>query len=141
MYTVIAIYGQIDGAQTEWFEELKQSFHSYVKYGGLVPFENSVEALKDYFALLFPTHFFTEGIPGTIIDTYAAGVPVISAMWESFLDIIENNVTSIGYKFENNDDLNGILFYIASMPTNVTKMRPACFTKQRNTHLKGLFSD
>jgi hypothetical protein len=54
--------------------------------------------LKDYFALLFPTHFYTEGIPGTVIDAYAAGIPVISAKWESYSDVIDEGVTGIGYK-------------------------------------------
>ena len=86
VYT-LDIYGQVDESQTLWFDELQKVFPSYVRYGGLVPFDKSVEVLKDYFALLFPTRFYTEGIPGTIIDAYAAGVPVISARWESFSTI------------------------------------------------------
>ncbi len=81
VYT-LDIYGQIDDAQTEWFEELKLNFPEYVNYRGVVSFDQSVDVLKEYFALLFPTGFFTEGIPGTIIDAYAAGIPVISAEWE-----------------------------------------------------------
>ena len=92
IYT-LDIYGQVDAEQTDWFENLKNTFPDYVKYGGLVPFDKSVDVLKNYFALLFPTHYYTEGIPGTIIDAYAAGVPVISAKWENFGDIIEENIT------------------------------------------------
>lgn len=53
VYT-LDIYGQVDSAQTEWFNELKSTFPSYIKYGELVPFDKSVEVLKNYFALLFP---------------------------------------------------------------------------------------
>lgn len=52
VYT-LDIYGQVDSAQTEWFNELENTFPSYIKYGGLVPFDKSVEVLKNYFALLF----------------------------------------------------------------------------------------
>jgi glycosyltransferase involved in cell wall biosynthesis len=78
------IYGPVDPEENEWFENLKQNFPSEIRYCGCVDANKSVDVVKDYFALLFPTRFFTEGIPGTIIDAYAAGVPVISAKWESF---------------------------------------------------------
>jgi glycosyltransferase involved in cell wall biosynthesis len=104
VYT-LDIYGQVDATQTEWFDELQKSFPEYVSYKGCVDANKSVEVLKYYFALLFPTHYYTEGIPGTIIDAYAAGVPVISARWESFADIIDEKLTGIGYDFGNKQDL------------------------------------
>ncbi len=124
------IYGQIDAGQTEWFEELKKSFPEYIKYGGLVPFDKSVEVLKDYFALLFPTRFYTEGIPGTVIDAYAAGLPVISAKWESFADIIDDGVTGIGYKFGDPDELKCVLENDDTFE-RVHEMKKNCIEKAR----------
>lgn len=40
------IYGQVDSAQTEWFNELKTIFSSYIKYDELVSFNISAEVLK-----------------------------------------------------------------------------------------------
>ena len=120
------VYGQIDAGQKEWFEGLKLRFPSYVRYGGLVPFDRSVEVLKDYFALLFPTRFYTEGIPGTIIDAYAAGVPVISARWESFADIVEENVTGLGYEFGNANDLKEKLLYAVQNAEEFNSMKVNC---------------
>jgi len=125
IYT-LDIYGQVDGAQIEWFEELKQRFPAYVAYGGLVPFDKSVEVLKDYFALLFPTRFYTEGIPGTIIDAYAAGIPVISARWESFADIVEEGITGFGYEFGSIEDLTNKLSYAAENSEEVFSMKSSC---------------
>ena len=51
------IYGQVDKNQTDWFEELRKIFPDYIHYGGLIPFDRSVETLKEYFALLFPTYY------------------------------------------------------------------------------------
>ena len=65
--------------------------------------------LKNYFLLAFPTKFYTEGIPGTILDAYAAGVPVIASKWESFFDVIEEGKTGIGYEFDNQKELEKIL--------------------------------
>lgn len=125
------IYGQVDAGQTEWFEKLQKTFPPYVQYGGLVPFDRSVAVLKDYFALLFPTRFYTEGIPGTVIDAYAAGVPVISARWESFADILEDGVTGIGYSFGSIDELTAILKDHSALVEKVNAMKGNCIAHAR----------
>lgn len=125
------IYGQIDSNQTEWFEDLRQEFPSFVRYCGCVDADKSVEIIKEYFALLFPTHFYTEGIPGTIIDAYAAGVPVISAKWESFDDVIEDYVTGIGYEFNNINDLKRKLFDIIRSTEQINSLKLNCIKKSK----------
>lgn len=130
VYT-LDIYGQVDAGQTDWFEDLKNRFPAYVTYGGLVPFDKSVEVIKDYFALLFPTRFYTEGIPGTIIDTYAAGVPVVSARWESFGDMVDENVTGLGYEFGNSEDLRSKLSYMAEHADEINAWKQNCLEKSR----------
>lgn len=128
VYT-LDIYGQVDAAQIEWFDELKSNFPEYVSYGGLVPFDKSVEVLKNYFALLFPTHFYTEGIPGTIIDAYAAGIPVISSKWESFGDIVDDGVTGFGYKFNCSNSLVDILWEVAKEPNLILNKKRICLNR------------
>lgn len=125
------IYGKVDDAQTEWFDELKKTFPEYVRYGGLVPFDKSVDVLKNYFALLFPTHYHTEGIPGTIIDAYAAGVPVISAKWESFFDIVEDGKSGLGYEFGNSNNLFEILLEIANKPDTINVFKIYCLSQAK----------
>lgn len=132
-YTVycLDIYGQIDSKYEEAFEELQKSFPEYISYKGKVPYEKSVDTLKEYFALLFPTRFYTEGIPGTVIDAYAAGVPIISARWESFADVIDENLTGIGYELLNNEELIKILLNIAEHPEIIVKMKRKCLIKAK----------
>ena len=123
------IYGPIDSEQSEWFADLRKSFPEYVKYCGIVPFDKSVDVLKNYLALLFPTHYYTEGIPGTIIDAYAAGVPVISAKWESFEDVVDDGITGVGYEFDNQNRLISAITYMANDPTRVYRMKTHCTRK------------
>lgn len=127
VYT-LDIYGQVDPNQTQWFEDLKKTFPEYIKYCGVVDYDKSVEVLKNYFALLFPTHFYTEGIPGTIIDAYAAGIPVIASKWESFSDII-NDDTGIGYDFDSENALAEILLQVANTPEILLNEKPQCLTE------------
>ena len=126
------IYGQVDREQTEWFEELKKNFPEYISYCGSVDASASVEVLKDYFALLFPTHFYTEGIPGTVIDAYAAGLPVISARWESYSDVIDEGATGISYGFDDTDAFEKILESVVDNEDILLSMKEKCIEKARD---------
>ncbi len=125
VYT-LDIYGAIDKGQEEWFQEMQRSFPDFIKYKGCADPDESTEILKNYFALLFPTHHYTEGLPGTIIDAYAAGVPVISARWESYSDLIIDGKTGIGYKFDDDDDFKRVLKTVAENPQELIGMRENC---------------
>lgn len=131
IYT-LDIYGQVDSGEKEWFENLENGFPEYVKYKGEVGYDKSTEVLKNYFALLFPTRFYTEGIPGTIIDAYAAGIPVISAKWESFSDMVDEGVTGFGYEMGDVSGLARQLVAMAKDPETLNKMKSDCLKKSRD---------
>lgn len=124
------IYGQVDADQVEWFERLKREFPQEVRYCGIVPYDQSTSVMKQYFALLFPTKFYTEGIPGTVIDSYAAGVPVISSRWESYCDIVDDE-TGFGYSFDDAEGLLTVLEDIASNPDLVNDKRVGCLQRAK----------
>lgn len=130
VYT-LDIYGQIDKEQADWFVKLQTKFPDYVKYKGLVPFDKTTEVLKDYFLLLFPTKFYTEGIPGTIIDAYAAGVPVACSKWQSFADLVDDTV-GYGYEFSSEEALENLLkkIYLEDID-KISVMKKACILKSR----------
>ncbi len=123
------IYGQVDKDQHEWFEMIQKQFPTYIRYGGEIPYDKSAEVLKEYFALLFPTQFYTEGMPGTIIDAYAAGVPVIASKWRSFDDAVQENKTGMGYEFGNIGELITLLLKLADNPNMMVRMKTDCLKK------------
>lgn len=94
VYT-LDIYGQVDVEQTKWFEDLKATFPGYVRYKGLVSFDKTVERLKDYYALLFPTYYSGEGFAGTLLDAMSAGVPVIASDWKYNSEVVVQDETGI----------------------------------------------
>lgn len=131
------IYGQVDVKDTDWFYKFSNNYHiteetSFIKYKGFAPFDKSVEILSRYFSLIFPTRYYTEGIPGTIIDAYAAGVPVISAKWESFADVVDDGITGIGFEFENWEELKRILLTIVKNPETVYHKKLACLKRAKD---------
>jgi len=125
------IYGAIEYGQEEWFSQLQATFDSCINYKGLVDSSRSTEYISSYFMLVFPTRFFTEGIPGTIIDAYASGVPVLSSRWESFEDVVDEGQTGLGYTFASVtsliEELRGVYFE----PTKIEVMRPLCLAKAK----------
>ena len=129
------IYGPIAEEEKEWFETLKQKFTDAISYCGCVNSENSYSVLSQYFCLLFPTHFYTEGVPGTIIDAYAAGLPVISAKWSNFEDVIDDGKTGYGYSFDDTDDLKRILTQVINNPNMVADLKGNCLYKARSFHV------
>lgn len=131
MAFTLDIYGKVDKNQVEWFENLKSGFDSSVRYLGTVPPDQSVQTLKKYYSLVFPTHYYTEGIPGTLIDAYSAGIPVISAKWESFTDVVDDHVTGLGYEIDNQQALINILLEIADDPSIMNKMKENCLKKAK----------
>lgn len=132
------IYGQVDLEQVEWFDELKKNFPEYVHYKGIVPFDKTVDVVKNYFLLLFPTKFYTEGIPGTIIDAYAAGVPVVASRWESFSDIIDEGLTGLGYSFNDNRELVVALSTLLQENERIKVMKRNClFMSEKYRPSKG----
>ena len=130
IYT-LDIYGQIDDSQKDWFNKVLQKLPWFIQYKGFVQAEKSVMILKNYYALLFPTKFYTEGVPGTIIDAYSAGIPVISSKWESFSDVIDERITGYGYAFENQKEFIEILDYFANNVESINSLKKMCIRKAK----------
>lgn len=119
------IYGQIDSEQTDWFENLKKKFPAYIRYGGVVPFDKSVEMLKEYFALLFPTYYEGEGFAGTLIDAFSAGIPVIASDWRYNAEIVNENVGYV-YKTGAQSEFVELLKLAAANPAMLVNMKKNC---------------
>lgn len=119
------IYGQIDTNQTQWFDDLQKRFPYYIQYGGSVSFDKSVNSLKDYFALLFPTYYEGEGFAGTLIDAYSAGVPVIASDWKYNSELVNENVGYV-YPTGNQTAFIGILKNIAMNPSFILSKKKCC---------------
>lgn len=122
------IYGPLDSQYCNEFSQLVD-ISDFVYYKGCAKPEDANMILREYDALLFPTLFYTEGIPGTIIDAYAAGIPVISSRWESFNDIIDEGITGYGYKFGDFQELVKLLEHISLNSYLLSSIRSNCLNK------------
>ena len=129
---VLDIYGPINSEYEKEFSLLIKSSPDYINYKGVVDFNSSVEVLKNYYLLLFPTKSKTEGIPGTIIDAYAAGVPVVASKWNSAEEIVIAGKTGYVYEFDDITSFTIILEKIFDKPDVIKKMKKECIKKAKD---------
>ena len=100
---ILDIYGQCN---KDYLNFLSKKFGNYIRYfGAITPDGKSeYEILSKYDVLLFPTHYFNEGLPGTIIDAYVSKLAVVSANWKYAAEYIEDKKNGYIYEFGNVED-------------------------------------
>lgn len=124
IYT-LDIYGQIDVDYKERFEKLSKEFPEYIKYKGLVPFDKSVDVLKEYYLLLFPTYYQGEGLAGTLIDAMSAGVPIVASDWRYNKEVI-NSKNGFIFETKNMKKFIDILYHLSLDNSLVNKLKSNC---------------
>lgn len=123
------IYGQVDNGYQARFEEVLNKVSSAISYCGKVPYDASVDTLKDYYALLFPTYWDGEGFPGTIVDAFAAGVPVIASDWNCNAELVEDEATGIVYPGKVATSLDTAVLWAIGNKEKFVGMRQNCADK------------
>ena len=138
---ILDIYGPIvDGYKTD-FEHLISKTSRQIEYKGVINPTDSIEILKNYDIQLFPTRFKTEGIPGSIVDSYFAAVPVVAARWNSFADVVDEWKTGIGYKFGDFEDLKRTLEMLVDDPKIIDSMRINCLEEAKKYYPSNVIKD
>lgn len=126
------IYGPVEpGYETE-LEQLLQENRSCIFYKGVAESNQSVQILKDYYALLFPTRWAGEGVPGTVIDSFAAGIPVIASDWNANRELIAHNRQGLLYPNDGMVTLEDAVRWAIDHPEEMTQMR----YESRNAYIR-----
>lgn len=86
------IYGLLPDVFKDKLQTLLDENPEILSYKGIVDYDKTVDVLKQYFALLFPTYYHGEGFPGNVIDAYNSGLPIIATDWLYNKDIIKDGV-------------------------------------------------
>lgn len=133
------IYGPVDpGFQRTLDEALAAAPHA--RYCGSVSPERSVETLRDYWALLFPTKWKPEGFPGTIIDALAAGVPVVASRWRYYNEMLQDGATGTSYEFGGDaEKLVIALDKLVTREDDIMAMKRTCLERARAYSADKLF--
>lgn len=97
------IIGQIDPDYMEYFRGLCGGFGGLITYKGVIAQQDVISTLNQYDALLFPTYFSGEAFPGSLVDAFAAGVPVVASDWNCNPDIVADGETGFLYPTHDNE--------------------------------------
>lgn len=85
-YVKIDFYGQ----KTDiYFDEYLKGIEMYHYKGVLQPNE-VIPTLKQYDALIFPSHYEGEGCPGILVEALSASLPIIASDWKYNNEFITN---------------------------------------------------
>lgn len=94
-YLSLDLYGLLPDAYRERLSELLKQYGSFVRYCGIVDYDKTVETLKNYFLMLFPTYYHGEGFPGNVVDAYNSALPIIATDWLYNSDVIKDGRNGI----------------------------------------------
>lgn len=120
------IYGPIEERYEDEFRRLIELSKGEISYKGVIDPSESVDVLKDYYLLLFPTVHEGEGFPGTVIDAFHSGLPIIATDWRLNGEIIQNRYTGLLYDAQKPEKLEEAIVYLIQNPELVSAMRKHC---------------
>lgn len=113
----IDFYGPVNNTDAKNFYNRISQLEPGVKYKGIIDPYDIYETLPYYDLMILPTYYEGEGFPGTILDSYLCGIPVIATAWKQIPEFVANGETGflINYdiddlaskieKISNNEDL------------------------------------
>lgn len=96
----VDFYGPIATEDEAWFTDNINN-HKSARYMGILQPKDIQSTLNAYDVMVFPTQYYTEGLPGTVIDSYFASIPVIATEWLNAREFIKDGKTGIIIPFEN----------------------------------------
>lgn len=96
----ITFFGPEDNEDKQYFES-NVAKYGFVEYRGALQPKEIHETLSNYDAMLLPTHFYTEGLPGSVVDAYISGIPVIVTEWKHSHEFVDDGKSGFIVPFEN----------------------------------------
>ncbi|MCG8883435.1 glycosyltransferase family 4 protein [Tenacibaculum finnmarkense] len=128
---VIDLYGQVDESYNEFLFTKLKSLHNINYKGSLLP-EDIYGRLDEYDLMLFPTKYYTEGLPGTILDAYMSGIPVVATNWKHAKEFIDENITGIISNFNKELEFIDSVISLLNNPEKINEMKKSAYKKSFN---------
>lgn len=97
----IDFYGQIDPLDEQDFLNGVNENRDVVKYNGALNPKEIYKTLSTYDILILPTKYYTEGFPGSILDAFLSGVPVIVSRWKHAYDFVADGKSGFIVDLDN----------------------------------------
>ena len=115
-------FGPVNEEDRAYFESELVKYPN-LKYGGLVSFENVIKLLSTFDMFIFPTKYYTEGLPGVIVEAYFAGIPVIATNWKYASEFIIDGKSGFICEWEDFEDFYRKVNILVENPNRLKEMK------------------
>lgn len=127
----IDFYGQFNEPDKEYFLNMVNKY-DFVQYKGFIQPENVYTTLSNYDILLFPTRYIVnEGFPGSILDSYMSGVPVIASNWIHAYEFVNDRVSGFVCDIENIEQFYEKVIYLNDNRDILLKMKQNAYEESK----------
>jgi glycosyltransferase involved in cell wall biosynthesis len=107
-------------------EAVKQ--HANITWLGRKPSEEVYALMKDAMFLVFPSKWY-EGLPRTMIESFAVGTPIVAASLGSMSSLVNLYQTGLHFQPGNAADLAAQVEWALAHPAELTRMRQGARTE------------
>lgn len=126
----ITFYGPIDKKDKKRFFEKLNKYRDVACYEGVLNPNDIHSNLARHDVLLLPTFHPGEGFPGTILDAYISGIPVITTRWKQIPEFVDDGET--GFLIENDaEQLADKIALLAKESNLLATMKKNAFKKSK----------
>lgn len=137
----VDFYGKILEPYTDSFFNSLQNLN--IHYKGFLDLnkEEGYKLLSDYDALLFPTYFNGEGFPGTLIDSFIAGVPAIATRFHANEEIIKDGENGLLIPIKDANELSNAMLMLIDNYSLVEKLRKGAIESAKKYDINFVLDD
>ena len=133
-------YGYIEDGYP--FEEYINNIPN-VHYRGVLSLKSQLdyEYLSKYTALVLPTFYPNEGFPGTLIDGFIAGLPIITSRWRYNENIIDDMKQGWLLDIQNSEALAEVMEGILKGNYDLLEMSNYCAKKAKEYDIHNVLAE
>jgi len=125
----ITFYGKIEPEYEPIFYSRLAKLHKICRYGSLVQPNEVYKTLNQYDLLLLPTFYEGEGFPGSIVDSYKSGIPVIVSRWKDLPEFVEEDKTGFIVEPQNPAQIYKIILTLKCNSQRLYELKRNAYAK------------
>lgn len=97
--------------------------------------------MSHYDVFLFPTYYKGEGFPGSVIDAYIAGLPIIASDWHFNKDVIKDGETGFIIPPQDEEALYKSMLSLIRDKTVLRQMRDNCLSEAKRYDVNNVLNE
>lgn len=126
-------YGEITADIKRCFERFIMEGHATLHYHGVFDTANGdvYKELNKYDAIVLPTRWKGEGVPGALIESKMAGITAIVSDWHINSEVIRDGIEGIVLSTPTADALAATVLALCRNPEKVNSLKQGAFLSRR----------